>query len=396
MILNSKLANELFRGFYIERWNERARNMPFTEIDKHGHKLIIAYCIGKYEEMRGNFVDWNVIFQDSIFEFLRRIVISDIKSPIYQKIKQNKEVFKKLNEFVLSKYENIILDENFLKKFKSFLFYEVDRTNINYRIIDSSHIFASFWEFQFIKCANPFQHQNAKIEHEIFRKLYKYSDLSGIAKLLKNESITNFIDLCGQLRFQIRWAQTPRVPKTSVLGHIMLVTAFSYLISLDLQCCDKRLYNNFFGALFHDLAEAVTRDIISPVKRSSENLDNFIMELERDLAEKEIFPYVETDWIAELRYFTQNEFCNKIKLGQENVVEKLTTREISEKYNQNEFSAYDGEIIRFADHYAAYLEAKNSIEAGIKSKELIEASNEISEKYKSKTINNFALTELFS
>lgn len=398
MLLNSKLANELFRGFYIERWNDRMRCMTLTEMDKHGHKLVLAYCIGKYEEDKGNKINWNLIFSDAIFELLRRIIISDIKSPIYQEIKQNKKVFRKLNEYVFAKYEKIIDAQTFLNDFQNFLFNENNRTSLEYRVIDAAHIYASYWEFKLVKCVNPFQHQNEKIEREMMNRLMKYYDLLGIDKLQKNESITNFIDLCGQLRFQVRWAQTPRVPKTSVLGHIMLVTAITYLISLDLNCCDKRLYNNFFGALFHDLPEAVTRDIISPVKRSSENLDHLITKLERELADNEIFPYVEKNWVEELRYFTQNEFVNKIKRNGNTIKQfdaTITTEEISEKYNNDEFSPIDGEIIRFADHYSAYLEAKNSIDAGIKSKELLDACDDIKQKYKHKTFAGLNVFELY-
>jgi putative hydrolase of HD superfamily len=155
------------------------------------------------------------------------------------------------------------------------------------------------------------------------------------------------------------------------------------------------LYNNFFGALFHDLPEVVTRDIISPVKRSSENIDVLILQLEKELAENEIYPYVEKDWIDELKYFTQDEFTNKIKINGVTVTDK-STKEISEKYNSNEFSAFDGKIIRFADCYSAYLEAKNSIDAGIKSKELIGACNEIRDNYKDYEICEFTVSELFN
>ena len=393
-ILNTAIANELFRGFYIERWNDRIRSMTLAEMDKHSHKLIIAYCIGKYEEMQGNKIDWNLIFDDSIFELLRRIIISDIKSPIYQEIKKDKEVFHKLNEFVFFRYENIIQNNNFKKKFYSFLFNENPRNSLDYRVIDAAHIYASFWEYQLVKCNNPFQHQNTKIELEIRHRLDKYADIKGIDNLINNHSITNFVDLCGQLRFQLRWAQTPRVPKTSVLGHIMLVTALTYLISLDLDCCEKRLYNNFFGALFHDLPEAVTRDIISPVKRSSENLDILITQLERKLAEKEIFPYVEEEWIEELKYFTQDEFYAKIK-NENNEIKKVSTKEISEKYNQDIFCPFDGEIIKFADQFSAYLEAKKSIESGIKSQELVDACRSIKSNYAKKMFGDLSFEELF-
>ncbi|MDR0927001.1 MAG: HD domain-containing protein [Ignavibacteria bacterium] len=394
MKLNQPIANELFRGFYIERWNDRVRQMPLAEMDKHGHKLIIAYTLGKYEEMNGCKIDWNIVIQDSIFELLRRIVISDIKSPIYQEIKKHKDAFNKLNQFVYSKFDQIIENDTLKESFYNFLFDENDRTTLTYRVIDAAHIYASFWEFQVVKCCNPFQYQNAKVEHEIRQRLYCYSGITGIDNLLSNKSITNFIDLCGQLRFQIRWAQTPRVPKTTVLGHMMYVAALTYLLSLDLDCCDKRMYNNFFGALFHDLPEVVTRDIISPVKRSSENLDHLITQLEHSLADMEIFPYLEPEWEDELKYWTQDEFTNKIVVN-DTLHAEITSQEISDKYNTDKYLPYDGELIRFADQYAAYMEAKKSIEAGITAPELVDATVRIKEDNKNKSIANIKLGILF-
>ena len=61
MTVNSALANELFRAFHIQRWNDRLRPMDLYEMDKHAHKMIIAYCLGKYEEARGEVIDWTKI-----------------------------------------------------------------------------------------------------------------------------------------------------------------------------------------------------------------------------------------------------------------------------------------------------------------------------------------------
>ena len=395
MIFNPKLANELFRAFYIERWNERLRTMAFTEMDKHSHKMVLAYCIGKYEEMAGSIVNWRVILEDSIFELLRRIATSDIKSPIFQKIKNNKDAFNKLNEFVYNKYENIIDDLNFKINFKDFLFRTNNREKLEYKIIDAAHIYSSFWEFNLVKQFNPFPHQNERIEHEIRNSLDTYYELKGINNLLNNHSINNFIDLCGLLRFQIRWSQTPRLPKTSVLGHTMLVAIISYLMSLDLNVCEKRLYNNFFGGLFHDLPEAVTRDIISPVKRSSDKIDNLISELEIKLAEAEIYPHIEKEWINEIKYFSQNEFSNKIIV--DNRIEIIeSTMEMNCKYNENKYCPFDGKIIRFSDQYSAYMEAKKSIETGITSLDLEEAIKKIEDNNSNAKFDYLDMKDLFN
>ena len=80
MLVNSSILDVLFRAFHIQRWNDRVRPMSMIEMDKHAHKMIIAYCLGKYEEMDGNKIDWQEMIRRGIYELMRRIVISDIKS----------------------------------------------------------------------------------------------------------------------------------------------------------------------------------------------------------------------------------------------------------------------------------------------------------------------------
>lgn len=92
-----------------------------------------------------------------------------------------------------------------------------------------------------------------------------------------------------QLRFQIRWADTPRVPETSVLGHMFLVAGYAYFFSLSLGACPARRVNNFFAGLFHDLPELLTRDIITPVKRSVNQLPSLLRAYELQELERRVF-----------------------------------------------------------------------------------------------------------
>jgi putative hydrolase of HD superfamily len=395
MTVNSALANELFRAFHIQRWNDRARPMTLFEMDKHAHKMIIAYCIGKYQEELGETIDWIKIIKSGIYELFRRIVISDIKSPIYAEIKKNADVFRQLNEYVYRELEPKIPNDVIKQELKEHLFSEQETEDISARVISAAHIYASYLEFQIIFPVNPTSYQNVKIETELLNKLDKYSDLKGVNKLINRHTIANFIDLCGQLRFQVRWAQTPRVPQTSVLGHCMLVAALSYFFTKGIDACPQRVYNNFFCGLFHDLPEAVTRDIISPVKRASDDFESLISMIEKDLADKEIYPLVESAWIPELKYFTQEEFKNKAIID-DKIIHCASVNEISEKYNKDEFNPMDGEIVRAADRFSAFLEAWNSCTSGIKSEELINAANKIKEEYKNSNIGGIALDSLYS
>lgn len=396
MIVNFSILNELFRGFHIQRWNDRVRPMDLIEMDKHAHKMIIAYCIAKYEETEGKIIDWHKIIKFGIFELIRRIVISDIKSPIYREVRKNQVVFDKLNQFVYAQIEPKIENESIKHEIADFLFTPASTDDLSQRILDASHIYASYWEFQIIKYSNPVSYQNIRIETELLNNIANFNDLVGIQKLTNKHTISNFVDLCGQLRFQIRWAQVPRVPKTAVLGHSMLVAAISYFFARENNACPRRLYNSFFGGIFHDLPEVVTRDIISPVKRSSDELDTLIKQLEIQLAEKEIFPLIEKTWLDEIKYFVIDEFSNKIT---ENGIirdENITIDELNAKYNEDIYNPYDGEAIRAADQLAAFLEVWNSCSAGIKTEELSNAAQKIKDDYKDKTLGNVSIKTLYS
>lgn len=395
MTVNFSLVNELFRGFHIQRWNDRVRPMEMIEMDKHAHKMMTAYCIGKYEEDAGKTVDWDELIKDGIFELLRRIVISDIKSPIYAEVKKNKYVFEELNKFVYSQLEPKIDNDKLLKELEDFLFKPNDRTELTYQILDAAHIYSSYWEFQIIRQANPTNFQNVRIETSLLNRIDRYRNLIGITRLTNKHTIANFVDLCGHLRFQVRWAQIPRVPKTSVLGHVMLVAIISYLFARENNACSKRLYNSFFGGLFHDLPEVVTRDIISPVKRSSPEFDNLIKNLELELAQKEIYPLIEQNWHEEIRYFTIDEFDNKIEKDGRILKNDISVDDLNDKYNADRYNPFDGELIRVADHLAAFLEAWNSCANGIKTPELASAAQKIKEDYKDKKFGNVSIKNLY-
>ena len=122
-----------------------------------------------------------------------------------------------------------------------------------------------------------------------------------------------FIDLCGQLRFQVRWAQLPRVPATTVLEHLFVVASLSYFASLERVSSPVRLCNAFYGGLFHDLPEVLTRDIVSPVKRSVEGIEELVKEYEKESMETRLLPLLPEGWRRQVRYLTEDEFSNKVR-----------------------------------------------------------------------------------
>lgn len=311
----AKLVERFTRAASMQRWNDHIRPVELTELDKQAHKMVIAYLLAKLEEDRGVSIDWRYLIEGGIFEFLQRVVLTDIKAPVFHKMRENKDIKLKMDQHVIKELADDIsgFNKGFQERFQDY--FSKSTLDVNRKILRAAHYLATNWEFKIIYHTAPFIYGIKTTKRNIEDQIEDHYDLIGVQKILLNKKSFGFIDLCGQLRFQKRWAHTPRIPETSVLGHMLIVAITSYLTTLEMNgdACKKRFYNNYFAGLFHDLPEVLTRDIISPVKEGAE-LDDIIKECERRKMKEELLPLLPKQWRAEMSYFTENEFKNKIKI----------------------------------------------------------------------------------
>ena len=373
-MINPRIIDYIFSSASIQRWNDYPRMVELVELDKQAHKFIIAYFIAKLEKD----INYTHLIEAGIFEFLRRVVVTDIRPDVFRKALQRKA--KEINSWVISKLAPSLKDIDngtFLQKFEEYLnnpdIYKKERF-----ILKAASYLATRWEFSIVYQTSQFLNDIEDVKKSVDEEIEDYYELIGVRKIALNKKLGKIIDLSGRLRFQKRWAQTPRVPETSVLGHMLTVAIFGYFFSLEVNACDKRLQNNFFTALFHDLPEALTRDIITPVKYCVDELSEIIAEYEIEKIEDDILPNVpeilheEFSYILGLYDGIKEEFTNKIKQnGKIEVVEDIS------KYNLDKYEAIDGIALKQCDKLSAFVEASLSISHGIKSKELISGKKEI-------------------
>ncbi len=370
-MIRKPLLLKIYEAASMQRWNDQIRTIELTELDKQAHKMIVAYVLGKCEEdISKKDIDWIEIIEAGLFEFLQRIVLTDLKPPLFHKIKENRDEYEKLNKWVYAKISPVIshLGRDFCKRFKNYL--TGDRESLSRSIVDAAHFYVTKWEFDIIRRGNPDGYQIEEISENIRISQEKYNDLKSMKELLNSKELTDFVNICGQLRFQIRWSHLYRVPKTSVLGHMLIVAMFSYLFSYLIKTDRKRCINNYFTGLFHDLPEVLTRDIINPVKKSVKGLDDLIKDYEHQEMEKKIYKLIPEQWHAEMKMFTEDEFTNK--------------------------DVRDGELVKGADDLAAFIEAYLSLKNGIQNEDLLYAKINLREKYKLKIISNIDFGEIYA
>ena len=369
--MKKEFALKLFEAFSIERWNDLARPFALTEMDKQAERTLCAYIIGKYQEARGDVIDWTRIIYASLFDLLLKISLCDIKSPVRRLIKEEHPAeWQKLCQWVFDGYKDLIDDEELLAMFRSYLASDGSwESSTTGRVFRAAHKYATYRELEMISLVNEKQRLKS-IREQLEEEIKGFCDLEGLRLLMEAQKPFQLLLKIEQLRFQTRWNQTPRVPKTSVLGHSFFVAVLTLLLcrQAGVAMGQGRLYCDFFCALFHDLPESVTRDIISPVKRATRGMPAIVKEIEDKIVAKELLPYMEDFYKDEVLYFTQNEFENRCVVAAQ--VRIVSFDELNAHFAQDKFHPTDGKLVRVADHYSALLEASLSIAHGITSDQL--------------------------
>ena len=388
--MEKDLALKIFEGFSIQRWNDLVRPFELVEMDKAGEKMIIAYIIGKYEEKKGHKIDWNWMIYASVFDLLKKIALCDIKAPVQQMLKREFPTeYMRLNEWVLNQYKTLIKDEELFARFtiyigqKSGSFALPENLKQSLHVYSAAHKYSTIRELEMISMVNE-KERLSNIDRELQKEIQPYFDLEGLQKLMTHQKEFEFLLKIEQLRFQTRWNQTPRIPQTSVLGHCFYVAVMTLLLGRESNpdMCEKRVINNFFSALFHDLPESVTRDIISPVKQATDDLPNIVKKIEDEIVNKELVPLMDSSFKDEVIYYTSDEFSDRIQ-DKNGKVTEVSYEDLNSKYNSPEYNPVDGKLVRICDHLSALMEADISIKHGITSGHLTVGREGILNNYES-------------
>ncbi|MFZ3086293.1 MAG: HD domain-containing protein [Candidatus Hydromicrobium sp.] len=370
-MIKKSLLLKIYEAASMQRWNDQIRTIELTELDKQAHKMIVAYILGRCEEdINAGKVNWLEIIECGLFEFLKRIILTDLKPPLIYRIKEDKKQYEKLNCWVFERISPFAkqIGKSFNLRLKKYLLEE--KETLEKKIVNGAHFYVTKWEFDIIKSANPRGYLIEEIVESISQEQRKYHDLKCMKVFMEKRNLLDFADICGQLRFQQRWSHLYRIPKTSVLGHMLIVAIFSFLFSYVTRLDRKNCINNYFTGLFHDLPEVLTRDIINPVKKSVKGLDELIKDYEVEEMEKKIYKLIPEGWQNDIRMFTEDEFSDT--------------------------SQRNGELVKASDDLAAFIEAYLALKNGIKNEDLIYAKNKLNRKYKSRTIAGINFGKIFA
>lgn len=413
--IRKSLLQMLFSGFYMRRWNDKLRPRELYEIDKQAHKMLVSFMLSQVNSRSFSAPDrfklQEKIIERGIFDYLYRLIITDIKPPVFYKIRENTQHYTELTTWVLATLKPVVepLDPSPGGLWERLVTYHTTPrgNDLADRILEAAHLYASSWEFALIKPFNTLDEETQTIEDSFIERLDAIADVHGLDEVRRKGSpLGRFALLCGQLRFQIRWSDTPRVPETSVLGHMYFVAVLAYCISINVGACSARRVNNFFAGLVHDLPELLTRDIITPVKRSVRDMPEILRQYELSTMEERIFAPLRAgehnDIVGQLRYYlgldgqgVGSEFDETV--CENGVVQRVANFDtLHSQHNHDHLNPKDGTLLKACDSLAAYMEAHTSIRRGITAPDLQRAEVRLAEDFRKMQLGPLSMGTLIA
>lgn len=114
------------------------------------------------------------------------------------------------------------------------------------------------------------------------------------------------------------------------MSHLFLTSFITYIIGNIEGKSRQEITNMMEIALFHDIPEAITGDIVAPTKKAIDGFEELLQEVEKELVNKYL-----------LRYIRNYGFSAKYE------------RLMLDPWNQE-----NGKLVKLADHFSALFEAK--------------------------------------
>jgi len=350
-----KLLKLMFsKWLSIKRWNNFPRVEDITPLDNAWFVIHISLFMAYLEEKKWKKVDKEYLIKKIIFELFKALVLSDINSWTRDYIlKTNPEIMEKLEEKVLDYFWEM-WDCEFLKRdLKEILNDKSDR--LENKIIESAKKFAGHQEC--VINARVFLYAYDVALEEINNYLDK-NKVESLNKILKNDDYKNYLSHIRRLSHAMRWSWKQRKYGVSVMSHLVIVTFISYILwNLENEkWWDFDVLEMMLKSVYHDIPEAITWDIITPIKNSVEGFRDTLEEVEKKMMDDYFFVYVDKQYKEEIWNYMLDPFSNKTwKLAKNaDIISALLEARIERDSNNLEFTQIYREIKTLVNSHNTY------------------------------------------
>lgn len=287
-IKNLQQTNEVFKRLNnLRRWTDIITEGKYDEISKQSLNCAIAFILATEAEDEGKEIQWERFPKIALYRAFQKAYVNyDTPEHILKEICNLGGIkFDKAFGDVTAETITELTDEEFASWVKE------GCGTYEERIYKAATKIATFLELRELQ-----SHMNGgyaiKYE-EVVKTMGKYEDIPGFITLSDTESgYFKVFKAISKLRNQNRWAAYSYLVDCSVLGHLFDTAIFAYLMALERGELETVATKCFFMGIFHDVPEAFTRDIPSPIKDKIPGFRDLTEQYELQMMEKHVYPKV--------------------------------------------------------------------------------------------------------
>lgn len=284
-----KLIHAVTSGLSIMRWNTFPRTREITTLDHLAfvaHVSIILALSSKEE------YDLGIILRKILFSWFFTFKYSDVSSDVkYRLRRKSPELIRQLDEWVISEILSLDIPETIHNDIQKSYSPSKEDTIIAY-----AKAWASYYEI----------YNNSLIYPDAYSKLLKSIELRAFEGLNfplsdrildfnpHNQTDTErFLLVIHRLASSFRWNRSERLTQVSVFSHTYIITFLAYCIGVLEGIDEKGITDMLLTALYHDIPEAITGDIITPTKKAIPWLEAAIEGIEYEMVHDYLLSYIE-------------------------------------------------------------------------------------------------------
>ncbi len=323
------LLSLIFRWLSIYRWNTFPRLRDISSLDHLSFVAHIAITLSWImEEKEGKKYDTWLLLKKILWSGFFTFIYSDISSEVKYRLRKNEphlysELEGKVYEYLLGLdlplhlKDDISLimlpspEDEIIAFSKAWAWY--------YEVYYNSLVFKDAYE-------PLLQNIQARIIEEGGEHFFAYLNLDPSHQT----NVEKYLLTIHRLASSYRWNLSRRIHPVSVLSHTYIITFLSYVIGALEWCSEDDITDMMLTALYHDIPEVITGDIITPTKKAVDWLEEAICSIEESMVQ---------DYL--LGYLAEYDFTSTI------------SRKMLTPWNEK-----NGKLVKLADIFSALLEAR--------------------------------------
>lgn len=284
-----------FRGLSTYRWNNFPRVEQVTATDNVAFSLHVAYLVARlYEAETGTKVDIGYLYRRALYSSFSTFLHSDISNEVKQMVKaKNPEIYQKLSDVAYDRLLSWDLPD--------FMERDVQR----YRRPDPSKVleeriyqFSKNWvSYQEAFASNFVYFRSFERPLDAIRERYLQSEYADLRPLLRLDPVEHgeserYLIAIRRLQSSFRWNHMRRTNPVSVMSHLFFIFFISYVIGNVEGLSEDETTDMMTTALYHDIPEAITGDVITPTKKSVPGFEDLLSEIEEEMLDEYLIEHI--------------------------------------------------------------------------------------------------------